>query len=114
MPTYEYYCPACDKSFEYFQSITAEPLAACPECHKPVQRKISGGAGLIFKGSGFYITDYKKNGKDAIKTNKPETKETSNRDNSNSPKKDTSESADKPTSEVKKNSNGSSNKSSSD
>jgi putative FmdB family regulatory protein len=77
MPTYEYYCPTCDATFDYFQSITAEPLSACPECHNPVQRKISGGAGLIFKGSGFYITDYKKNGNDAVKTNKSANKETS-------------------------------------
>ena len=99
MPTYEYYCPTCGVSFDYFQSITAEPLSACPECHKPVQRKISGGAGLIFKGSGFYITDYKKNGNNVVKTNKQDTKETSKEDKST--KKDTSESVDKPTNEKK-------------
>jgi putative FmdB family regulatory protein len=60
MPTYEYYCTACDFEFEEFQSIAAEPVKVCPKCKKQtVTRKISGGSGLIFKGSGFYITDYK-------------------------------------------------------
>ena len=60
MPTYEYYCKACEFEFEEFQSIAAEPITVCPKCKKPgVVRKISGGSGLIFKGSGFYITDYK-------------------------------------------------------
>jgi putative FmdB family regulatory protein len=60
MPTYEYYCVACAFEFEEFQSIAAEPIKYCPRCKKKaVMRKISGGGGLIFKGSGFYITDYK-------------------------------------------------------
>jgi putative FmdB family regulatory protein len=59
MPTYEYYCPNCGFEFEEFQSIASEPISTCPKCKKAVQRKISGGSGLIFKGSGFYITDYK-------------------------------------------------------
>ena len=61
MPTYDYHCSTCNKDFEHFQSITAEPLTECPLCHKKgkVQRLISGGAGIIFKGSGFYETDYK-------------------------------------------------------
>jgi putative FmdB family regulatory protein len=60
MPTYEYKCDACDKQFERFQSITAEPIRKCPYCRKQkVRRLISGGAGLLFKGSGFYITDYR-------------------------------------------------------
>ena len=62
MPTYEYYCTACRFEFEEFQSIASEPIQVCPKCKaKTVQRKISGGTGLIFKGSGFYITDYKNN-----------------------------------------------------
>jgi putative FmdB family regulatory protein len=61
MPTYEYFCTACDCKFEEFQSIASEPIQICPKCkEKTVKRKISGGTGLIFKGSGFYITDYKK------------------------------------------------------
>jgi len=60
MPTYEYYCSACRFEFEEFQSIASEPIQMCPKCKKKsVNRKISGGTGLIFKGSGFYITDYK-------------------------------------------------------
>ena len=64
MPTYEYECPDCGTRFEEFQSITADPLEECPACgEKHVKRLISAGAGLIFKGSGFYETDYKrKNG----------------------------------------------------
>jgi putative FmdB family regulatory protein len=60
MPTYEYACEACGHRFEEFQSITAKPLTKCPACgKKKVKRLVSGGAGFIFKGSGFYITDYR-------------------------------------------------------
>lgn len=61
MPTYEYACPKCGHEFEQFQSMRDEPLTKCPKCKKSgVKRLVGGGAGLIFKGSGFYITDYKK------------------------------------------------------
>ncbi len=67
MPTYEYVCEKCGHRFDKFQSIVADPLTTCPEDACPqkrwgkgkVKRAISGGAGLIFKGSGFYITDYR-------------------------------------------------------
>src|SRR3954471_10204113 len=60
MPTYEYKCDACGNAFERFQPITSEPIKRCPKCGKnKVRRLISTGAGLIFKGSGFYITDYR-------------------------------------------------------
>ena len=62
MPTYEYQCPA-GHAFEKFQKMTDKPRAKCPACGKAAVRKISGGAGLVFKGSGFYITDYGKDGK---------------------------------------------------
>jgi putative FmdB family regulatory protein len=63
MPTYEYKCNACGEKFERFQSITAAPIKKCPRCGKTkVQRLIGTGAGLIFKGSGFYITDYRSEG----------------------------------------------------
>jgi putative FmdB family regulatory protein len=61
MPTYEYFCTKCGHEMEAFQSIKDAPLTKCPACRKPgLKRKIGGGAGLIFKGTGFYITDYKK------------------------------------------------------
>lgn len=60
MPTYEYECINCKYIFEEFQKITDKPLHRCPKCRGKLRRLISGGAGLIFKGSGFYITDYKK------------------------------------------------------
>ncbi len=59
MPTYEYRCHKCGHQFEVFQSMTDEPVKTCPECQGEVQRLIGTGAGLIFKGSGFYITDYR-------------------------------------------------------
>ncbi|HUA68128.1 MAG TPA: FmdB family zinc ribbon protein [Candidatus Saccharimonadales bacterium] len=70
MPTYEYLCEKCGREFEAFQSISAKPLKNCPReiCTQKkwgrgrVKRKISAGAGLLFKGSGFYITDYRSDG----------------------------------------------------
>jgi len=59
MPTYDYRCTVCGNQFEHFQSMFDEPLKICPKCNSAVKRVISGGSGLIFKGSGFYITDYK-------------------------------------------------------
>jgi len=60
MPTYEYICDNCQHQFEQFQSIKAKPIRKCPECGKlSVQRLIGAGAGIIFKGSGFYETDYR-------------------------------------------------------
>ena len=60
MPTYEYECESCGYRFEKFQSITAKPLKKCPKCGKKLKRLIGEGSGIIFKGSGFYATDYKK------------------------------------------------------
>ncbi len=59
MPTYEYQCRKCGHEFEKFQSITAAPVKTCPRCRGRVVRLVSGGAGIIFKGTGFYQTDYK-------------------------------------------------------
>jgi putative FmdB family regulatory protein len=60
MPTYEYACPKCGHQFEQFQSMRDEPLKKCPNCKKTgLKRLVGKGAGLIFKGTGFYITDYK-------------------------------------------------------
>jgi putative FmdB family regulatory protein len=60
MPTYEYRCDACGYTFELFQGIHDEPETVCSRCGAPVRRIISGGAGVIFKGSGFYVTDSRK------------------------------------------------------
>ncbi len=60
MPTYVYYCKACGHNFELYQSINADAVRKCPACGlEEVVRVVTGGVGLIFKGSGFYITDYK-------------------------------------------------------
>jgi putative FmdB family regulatory protein len=60
MPTYEYECTKCNHKFDEFQRITDKPLSKCPKCKGKLRRLISGGAGVIFKGKGFYVTDYKK------------------------------------------------------
>jgi putative FmdB family regulatory protein len=62
MPTYEYKCPKCGTRFERFQKITAPTTLPCPKCGAVAERLISGGHGLVFKGSGFYETDYKRAG----------------------------------------------------
>lgn len=60
MPTYDYLCDACGHEFEAFESITADPRKDCPECKQPkLRRKIGPGAAILFKGSGFYQTDYR-------------------------------------------------------
>jgi putative FmdB family regulatory protein len=83
MPTYEYLCEKCGHEFEIFQSISAKPLRTCPAglCARKkwgrgrVKKKISPGAGLLFKGSGFYITDYRSEGyKQAAKKDSPPAK----------------------------------------
>jgi putative FmdB family regulatory protein len=69
MPTYEYECQKCEHRFERFQSITAAPVQRCPQCKGKVKRLLGTGAGVIFKGSGFYQTDYRSEGyKKAAKT----------------------------------------------
>ena len=63
MPTYDYVCGACGHAFEHFQSMTSRRLRKCPSCGKPkLERLVGSGAGVIFKGSGFYETDYKRSG----------------------------------------------------
>jgi putative FmdB family regulatory protein len=62
MPTYEYRCPACGTDFEKFQKMSDPPEAECPSCGEAATRRMSAGAGLVFKGSGFYITDYRGEG----------------------------------------------------
>jgi putative FmdB family regulatory protein len=61
MPTYEYHCSNCGHSEEVFQRITEEPLIICPECKQPTfMRVVTGGAGVLYKGEGWYVTDYSK------------------------------------------------------
>ena len=76
MPTYEYECAACGHEFEAMQSISGDRLKKCPQCGKlKLQRIIGTGSGIIFKGSGFYATDYKKKSSSSGDSkDKPETK----------------------------------------
>ncbi|MDA0577280.1 MAG: zinc ribbon domain-containing protein [Verrucomicrobia bacterium] len=59
MPTYDYECQKCGHTFEQFQRITEDPLKRCPKCKGKIRRLVGTGAGIIFKGSGFYQTDYR-------------------------------------------------------
>ena len=95
MPTYEYKCSACEEVFEYFQKMTDEPLKICPVCSGEMKRLISGGVGIIFKGSGFYTTDYKNtsNKSSESKDKKPEKAKSEKDSNTSSEKK--TETADK-------------------
>lgn len=81
MPTYDYKCENCGHQFETLQSIKAEPLTECPVCgNNTLKRLIGGGAGLIFKGSGFYLTDYKNTSaktNSSNSTDKPDSKKPS-------------------------------------
>lgn len=64
MPTYEYRCDACGSRFEEFQKMSDDPVETCPECgENEAERLMSAGAGLVFKGSGFYETDYRRSGR---------------------------------------------------
>ena len=77
MPTYDYICSKCNYKFERFQSMSDEPIRVCPNCGGVVRRLISGGTGLIFKGSGYYETDYKRKSNSPEALKKPiESKET--------------------------------------
>ena len=72
MPTYEYACQKCKRRHEAFQSITAKPLTKCPRCGGRLKRLLGSGSGFLFKGSGFYITDYRsKSYQDAKRKDQP-------------------------------------------
>ena len=79
MPTYDYKCLSCDHSFELFQSMSDDPVTKCYKCNGKLKRLIGAGAGPIFKGSGFYQTDYKNSAvmsdTNTNSTKKEETKE---------------------------------------
>ena len=59
MPTYEYECEKCGHRFEVFQTMTEKPRKRCPKCRGKLRKLVGGGSGMIFKGSGFYVTDYR-------------------------------------------------------
>ncbi|MGR3320100.1 MAG: FmdB family zinc ribbon protein [Candidatus Anammoxibacter sp.] len=95
MPTYDYECTSCAHTFELFQQITEKPKKTCPECGKrKVQRLIGAGAAVIFKGSGFYQTDYRskdyKSKMEADKKASDTSKDKSKKDDKKTPAKDTS------------------------
>ena len=80
MPTYDYICNDCEKIYEYFQSMSDAPIRECPECKKnSLRRVISGGTGLIFKGSGYYLTDYENKKKQSSENKKSNKKKKDNK-----------------------------------
>lgn len=87
MPTYEYKCLNCNLKFELFQKINDDPVTECPKCKGKVKRLISGGAGPIFKGSGFYQTDYKNTAKEPA-TKKTDTSKSEPKKTDSNNKKD--------------------------
>ena len=89
MPTYNYYCRSCDAHFSYFQKMSESPISRCKKCEKKMTRVITGGAGLIFKGSGFYHTDYKNKKKNDSETinSKNDSKKTEKKNQSITDKK---------------------------
>ena len=112
MPTYEYECEACGKTFEEFQQISEKPKRKCPHCGKlKARRRIGAGAAVIFRGSGFYQTDYRsKEYKDQARAEKSGPSETKSSEKSSSSEKpsssEKSSSSEKPSSSEKSSSSG--------
>lgn len=114
MPTYDYLCDACGHAFEHYQSMTSRILRTCPDCKKKKLRRLIGsGAGVIFKGSGFYETDYKrKSGAPAASgpaasENAESSSESASGDKPDSPEKPAKEPAKKPAAKTGSDSSGS-------
>ena len=100
MPTYDYECQRCDHVFEHFQNISEPNLKRCPKCRGKLKRLIGKGSGIIFKGSGFYETDYRKSEyKEKAKMEKDASKEATKTDTST--KKDDKKKSDSDTSSAK-------------
>ena len=95
MPTYEFQCPKGHVFEKFYPTITNTRRLKCPKCGKMAQRLISGGAGLVFKGSGFYITDYKRAGEKAEKAEKAEKTEKAEKPAESKPKPKKDSSSDK-------------------
>jgi putative FmdB family regulatory protein len=85
MPTYDYKCTECNHTFEMFQPMIADPITDCPECGGVVKRLIGTGAGPIFKGSGFYQTDYKNKSVSSAKSTPAKTAEPKSSDKEKTP-----------------------------
>ncbi len=101
MPTYEYECQACGHRFDVLQKITEEPLTRCPRCRKArLKRLIGAGLGVIFKGSGFYTTDYKRSGSNGSSSRKSDAK-TESKSEGSSESKSGGSSESKPKAETK-------------
>jgi putative FmdB family regulatory protein len=99
MPTYDYKCEHCNNTFEFFQSMKDDPMTLCPECgHEALKKLVSMPAGLIFKGTGFYLTDYAK------KKTSPSTSTGSTNSENTSSASDSKTTEDKPVKKEKKNS----------
>jgi len=97
MPTYEYRCKSCGYEFEEFQSMSAEKLVICPKCAEPsLKRLMSSGVGLLFKGSGFYQTDYKKTSSSTSSQNKKSESKTGSKAGPKSEQKPDQKSESKP------------------
>ena len=104
MPTYDYECDACQHTWELFQRITEDPVKSCPKCKKRKARRLFGtGAAIMFKGSGFYETDYRSESykKGADKDKKSSSDSSSKKSDSKSETKSSSKSDAKPKSESK-------------
>ena len=102
MPTYEYECRACGHAFETMHGMTAPVLRKCPKCGKlKLERLISGGAGVIFKGSGFYETDYKRNRRGADSAQDREKRDTATKSESKPEEKSETAKPDPPKADAK-------------
>jgi putative FmdB family regulatory protein len=88
MPTYEYECASCGKSFDVFQNMSDAPIEKCPTCGSPVKRRINGGTGIIFKGSGFYKNDSRKSSPDKSASHSSPSSSSTSEGSSAPPKKE--------------------------
>jgi len=93
MPTYEYKCTKCEEVFEFLQKMTDEPIKKCPVCGGDLTKLISGGIGVIYKGSGFYTTDYKNSSSNLAQKNNENKSKSSVNENKHKPSEENSKRA---------------------